>query len=89
MPMYEYHCKGCHHKFNLMTRISLMDEATKEPCPSCDGPYIERLFPSTAPSIGDPVRLGIRRPDESWKDVLKKIDSTVPGSVIKDSSRYI
>ena len=89
MPMYEYQCKGCQHKFNLNTRISLMDEATKSPCPSCDALYVERLFPTTAPSIGDSVRLGIRRPDEGFKDVLRKIDSTVPGSIIRDSSRYI
>jgi hypothetical protein len=26
-----------------------------------------------APSIGDPVRLGIRKPDSSFRDVLKEI----------------
>ena len=89
MPIYEYKCKICQHRFDLNTRISQMDEALKDPCPSCNAFHVERLFPSTAPSIGDSVRLGIRRPDESWKDVLKRIDSTVPGSIIGESSRYI
>lgn len=89
MPNYEYNCKKCGHLFDRMTRISAMDEATKEPCPSCHESAVERMFPSSAPSIGDAVRLGIRRPDEGFKDVLRKIHDSNPGSNIKDNSRYI
>lgn len=89
MPCYEYRCKACEYKFNLMVRISAMDEPTTEPCPSCHASEIERMFPSIAPSIGDAVRLGIRRPDEGFKDVLRKIHDANPQSNIKDTSRYI
>lgn len=89
MPTYEYHCKACDHKFSLMVRIPLMDAAISEPCPSCNESKVERLFPSSAPTIGDAVRLGIRRPDEGFKDVLRKIHDSNPGSNIKDTSSYI
>jgi len=89
MPTYEYHCKKCDHRFNLMVRIPLMDAATTEPCPSCNEYQVERNFPSIAPTIGDAVRLGIRRPDEGFKDVLRKIHNANPQSNIKDTSRYI
>ena len=89
MPTYEYRCKSCEHEFNLMVSISKMDAPISEPCPSCNEFRVERLFPSIAPTLGDPVRLGIRRPDEGFKDVLRRIDRSVPGSIIRNSSRYI
>lgn len=89
MPTYEYRCKTCDHRFNLMVRIPLMDAAISEPCPSCNAFQVERLFPTLAPSIGDAVRLGIRRPDEGFKDVLRKINDANPHSTIRDTARYI
>lgn len=89
MPTYEYHCAACDHQFEKNMRISVMDVPTQEPCPSCHEMQVERLFPSIAPSIGDAVRLGIRRPDEGFKDVLRKIHDANPQSNIRDTSRYI
>ena len=89
MPTYEYHCTACDRRFEKNVRISVMDEPTKEPCPSCHVAGVQRLFPSIAPTIGDAVRLGIRRPDEGFKDVLRKIHDANPQSNIKDTSRYI
>ena len=89
MPTYEYHCTACDHRFTLMVRITQMDAPTSEACPSCNEFHVERNFPSIAPTIGDAVRLGIRRPDEGFKDVLRKIHDANPQSNIKDTSRYI
>ena len=32
MPIYEYECTDCHHKFDLLQKLS--DESTKQ-CPEC------------------------------------------------------
>ena len=48
-------------------------------------PNIQSHF-STFPGIGDSVRLGIKKPDVGWKEVLQKIDSRAPGSTLKDHS---
>ena len=33
MPMYDYRCKKCQHRFELMRRLAARDEAA--PCPQC------------------------------------------------------
>lgn len=53
-----------------------------------DNPGLEFII-TQAPSLGDAIRLGIKKPDNAWKEVLQKIDSTVPGSALKDNSRYL
>ena len=33
MPIYEYHCKKCEQRFELMRRLAARDDAA--PCPHC------------------------------------------------------
>ena len=40
MPLYDYRCTGCGHRFELMTSISRRDEAT---CPKCGG-SVQRVY---------------------------------------------
>jgi hypothetical protein len=40
-----------------------------------------------APAMGDPVRLGITRMDNGFREVLQKIHERSPGSTLKDSIR--
>ncbi|RUQ97335.1 FmdB family zinc ribbon protein [Legionella septentrionalis] len=40
MPIYEYQCAGCHHKFDLMQKIT--DEPAKK-CPQCFEDKLLRL----------------------------------------------
>ena len=53
-----------------------------------DNPDCEFII-TQAPSLGDSILLGIKRPDGAWKEVLQKIDSRTPGSTLKDNSRYL
>lgn len=85
MPTYDKRCE-CGHEYTTICRIANMDEPTK--CPECGSMFSER-FLGGCPSMGDPQRLGVRRPDDGFKDVLRKIDSRTPGSVLKDNCRYI
>lgn len=40
MPIYEYQCTSCHHKFDLLQKIN--DEPVKK-CPECGKNKAERL----------------------------------------------
>lgn len=42
MPMYEYECTGCGHRFEVFQRIT--DESIKE-CEKCEAPVRKILFP--------------------------------------------
>jgi putative FmdB family regulatory protein len=85
MPTYDYRCKDCGNEFEVICKISEMDD--KKVCPECSCEDTER-FIGGAPSIGDPIRLGLRKVPDGFKDVLKKIDKT-PGSRLKSTSSFI
>lgn len=88
MPTYEYQCEKCEHYFTLFASISNMNQAEEQPCPNCSELAVKKVM-FTAPSIGDPVRLGFRRPDNGFREVLQKIHEKTPGSTIKNNSSYI
>jgi putative FmdB family regulatory protein len=41
MPVYEYYCEQCQHKYDALRPVSRMDEPTT--CPKCDGPGKRQL----------------------------------------------
>jgi putative FmdB family regulatory protein len=77
MPTYDYSCSACDAAFELLLRMSQREIPLQEPCPTCSA--TNTITQSiTAPSIGDPIRLGIKRPDAGWNDVLKKVKDAHP-----------
>ena len=49
--------------------------------------HLERAIVDT-PSFGDPVRLGLRKNDSGWKEVLQKVSERTPGGkTLKDNIR--
>lgn len=40
MPLYEYKCRKCHTRFELLRRMSDVDRNVK--CPKCGSPAVER-----------------------------------------------
>jgi putative regulatory protein, FmdB family len=46
MPIYEYECRGCGHRFEFL-KLPSSDAAA---CPSCAGTDLERLISMFAPS---------------------------------------
>jgi len=86
MPTYDYVCQECKHHFELITKIDNRKDAEEEPCPNCTAPAVELVM--SAPAIGDPVRLGITRPDGGFSEVLQKIHKSNRGSQLHNS-RYI
>lgn len=65
-----------------------MHEPEGEPCANCGELSVKKVI-LTAPTLGDPVRLGLRRPDNGFKEVLQKIHDKTPGSTLKSNSSYI
>ena len=59
-----------------------------ESCANCGELSVKKVM-LTAPTLGDPVRLGIRRPDNGFREVLQKIHDKTPGSTLKNNSSYI
>lgn len=86
MPTYEYRCKDCETEFTSMRKIS--ERAEPIECPNCKSMNSEQ-FIGTAPTLADPVRIGVKKPDDGFKDVLRKIHEKTPGSKLKENSRYI
>lgn len=41
------------------------------------------------PAFADPVRVGVRKPDSGFKEVLQKIHEKTPGSTLNRSSSQI
>ena len=47
MPVYEFECKGCGHKFTLQESIDDHDHH-REHCPKCQGKDIKQLISAAA-----------------------------------------
>jgi putative FmdB family regulatory protein len=88
MPIYDYRCETCGYQFESRHTIENMHQPEHEPCPECQVETVVKTFRG-APGLVDPVRIGLRKPDSGFKEVLQKIHEKTPGSRLKDSSRYI
>jgi putative FmdB family regulatory protein len=77
MPRYVYSCKACDKDFEDSYSIEERNEPTKTPCKHCGG-EIYLTIGTTA--IGDPIKLGIRKPSEGFRDRLREIKKNHPGS---------
>ena len=76
MPTYTFRNKDTSEEFDKIMRLS-------ERQPFLDqNPQLEQILGAT--SIGDSVRLGIRRTDDGFREVLSKIHSNVYKSNLAD-----
>lgn len=72
MPTYTFHNKETGEVFDKIMSWNSREEYLKE------NPNLETII--GAPSFGDPVRLGVRRTDDGFKEVLSKIGASNPFS---------
>jgi hypothetical protein len=72
MPIYDFRNKNTDEIVTKSMRISEMEQWLK------DNPEYEHFFSNL--TLGDPVRLGIRKIDAGFKEVLQKVHSKTPGS---------
>ena len=83
MPTYDYKCEKCEHEFEEMLSILRRKEPTEVPCerqlhraaPICGG---EIKMKTVAPGIGDPLKMGLVKPDGRYVEKLKEIKKNHP-----------
>jgi len=65
MPTYSFKNKNTGEEFDEIMSINKLDQY------KLDNPHLEQLLGT--PPIGDPVRLGMKKPDDTFRDILKQI----------------
>lgn len=73
MPLYDFVDNKTGKEFSETMKIAEKEQYL------LDNPHIQQIFIGVPPLI-DPVRLGIRKIDNGFKEVLQKIKSRAPGS---------
>lgn len=68
MPTYSFRDKNTQETFDKRMSYADKVEFLEE------NPHLESIITS-APGLGDPVRLGLRKPDQGFRDVLKNMKS--------------
>jgi len=80
MPNYDFNCSSCDFTWELFCVIADLNKPKS--CPKCKSKKTEYIF-LTAAKIGDPVHLNVKRIDNGFNDVLKKIKDSNYKSVIQ------
>jgi hypothetical protein len=65
MPNYSFKDTNTNEEFIVTLKISELDEYKSK------NPHLEQLIRSI--TIADPTRLGLKRPENGFRDVLKKV----------------
>ena len=78
MPLYDYECKKCGNFFEEFLRMDDHSVPTKKPCSECGAKKVTQVI--LGMNIGDPVRLGIKKPSSEFNEVLTRINERVPRS---------
>ena len=93
MPTYDYRCEKCGHTFEESLKIADRNVPTESPCTqdidvqqtkhmtfaeACGGEVKQIIV--AASGLADPVRLGIRKPDDGFKDMMRRMKKNVHGA---------
>jgi hypothetical protein len=81
MPTYKFRNKDTGEVTEEFMSISKLDAFRAE------NPHLETVI--QAPMICDPVRVGARKMDTGFKEVLQKIHERTPGSQLNQTSSQI
>ena len=81
MPTYNFRDKETGEVFEKFMSISAREAYLQE------NPNIETMLSGT-PMIVDPVRIGVRKVDSGFKEVLQKIHSRTPGSQLNKTNNF-
>jgi hypothetical protein len=81
MPTYIFRNKETGEQIEKMMKISELDSFREQ------NPQLETVIQS--PMICDPVRVGARKMDTGFKEVLQKVHEQTPGSRLNKSSSQL
>ena len=71
MPLYDFHCRGCGHEFEVLVRAG--DAAPV--CPSCQSGDIERLLSTFAVSYAEKTQAAAR--DSRKRQIAARKDAII------------
>lgn len=77
MPTYSFRNKETGEEFDEIMSIHKLDQY------KADNPHLEQLLGT--PPLGDPVRLGMKKPDDTFIDILKQIKKNTDGKRIRST----
>lgn len=66
MPVYSMRNNETEEEFEVTLKYVELDQYLK------DNPNIQQIF-KRFPGMGDPVRLGLRKPDDGFRDALRHV----------------
>jgi len=81
MPLYDFKNKETGETFEKMMSISAKEEYLKE------NPNIESILGMNM--MIDPFRLGVRKSDQGFKEVLQRIHEKTPGSQLNKTTKQL
>lgn len=81
MPTYSFKDRDTGLEFEKFMSISAREKFLK------DNPHVEPVI-NGAPMVADPVRVGVRKSDSGFKEVLQKIHERTPGSDLKKMNAF-
>jgi putative FmdB family regulatory protein len=73
MPIYEYQCRSCDHRYSFV--LSIKDSETTPPCPRCKSTDVDKLISSVA------VVRSTQQKAEDRHKALNNVDPTKPQEV--------
>jgi putative FmdB family regulatory protein len=75
MPLYDYRCSKCNHTFEQFQKIDDRNKPTRKPCPKCKKNKVELALFGVA-AICDPVRIGVKKHDKGWHEVMSRVNKS-------------
>lgn len=81
MPIYKFRNTQTNEEFEQLMGISAREQYLKE------NPHIEPMI-AGAPMLCDPVRVGVRKKDTGFKEVLQKIHERAPKSDLASKNAF-
>lgn len=82
MPLYDYKCTKCEHSWDEIVLYKNRDKPCKKPCPECKEKSVTRVV--GAPIMSEPHKMGLKRPDGGFREVISKIKQHHPKNTIRD-----
>lgn len=77
MPHYDYECKSCEHRFDLVSKMVDNKLPESKPCPECNELNVKQII--TGIRVGDPFALGKVKLGADMKAILDTA-RRVPGA---------
>jgi len=79
MPLYDYECKDCEFQFDELIRMDDRKKPTFKKCPNCGRKKVKQVILGTPPIV-DPMNIGVQTTDDTYKEVIAKINEAHPAA---------